>query len=513
MELSELRGEIDRVDDQLLSLFLRRMALADEVAACKQAQNLPVRNEAREQEILTRVSRQAGDCGEAAKTLFSTLFALSRARQTARLADSAPCFGLVGRTLGHSWSVPIHRLLGCPDYRLFELEPADLPGFLRRPDVRGLNVTIPYKQTVLPLCGSQDDTVRLIGSANTLVRGADGELRAYNTDAAGFSYLARRTGLSFAGKNVLVLGSGGASLTAQAVARREGAQSVAVISRQGPDNYETLSRHADADILINATPVGMYPHAGVSPVDLRAFPVCRGVLDLVYNPRRTALLLQAEALGIPCSDGLPMLVRQAAEAEALFSGRTFSTADVEEICRTLRTEKTNLVLIGMPGCGKTTVGRLLAGLSGRQAVDMDEEIVRRAGKPIPEIFAQNGEAVFRRLEREVLTRWGQESGLILITGGGAVLDDANYPLLRQNGRIYHLEREPDRLARQGRPLSQGADLAAMYRRRLPLYQRFRDLAVDNNGTAEAAAAEIWRDFLAHSGIERPESEPAGNAGA
>jgi shikimate dehydrogenase len=394
-----------------------------------------------------------------------------------------------------------------------ELEPDELPAFLRRPDLGGVNITIPYKKTVLSLCDELDETVGLIGSANTLVRATDGKLRAYNTDAGGFSYLARRTGISFSGKNVVVLGSGGASLTVQAVARHAGARSVAVISRNGPDNYENLARHADAEIVINATPAGMYPHAGISPVDLREFPACRGVLDLIYNPRRTALLLQAEALGIPCSDGLPMLVKQAAEAEALFFGLTFPTEAVEKIIRSIRQEKTNLVLIGMPGCGKTMVGNLLAARTGRKAVDLDEEIVRRAGKSIPEIFAQNGETVFRRLEREMLDRWGQESSLILVTGGGAVLDSRNEPALRQNGRIYHIERELSRLARQGRPLSEGADLAAMYADRLPLYQRFRDLAVDNNGAAEDTADAIWRDFLAYSGTERPESESAGNSGA
>ena len=511
MELEDARREIDEIDGQLLRLFLRRMDLADEVAACKKEHNLPVRSEVREQEILSRVSAQAGTHGADARALFSMLFALSRARQTA-LLTAAPFFGLLGRKLEHSWSAPIHAMLGNPDYRLTELEPEALPAFLRRPDLGGVNVTMPYKKTVLSLCDELDESVRRIGSANTLVRGADGKLRAYNTDAGGFSYLASRTALSFAGKNVLVLGSGGASATVQAVAKSEGAASVTVISRSGPDNYENLDRHAGADLLVNATPVGMYPHAGTSPVDLRKFPACQGVLDLVYNPRRTALLLQAESLGIPCSDGLPMLVEQAAEAEALFSGKLFSTEEVENCIRAMRQEKTNLVLIGMPGCGKTTVGNLLAARTGRKAVDLDEEVVRRAGKSVPEIFAQDGETVFRQLERAVLARFGQESGLILITGGGAVLDGKNEPTLRQNGRIYHIERAVSRLARQGRPLSQGADLAAMYDARLPLYRKFRDAVVDNNGAAEDTADAIWRDFLAHSGTERAESEPAGYSG-
>lgn len=501
MELEDARREIDEIDTQLLRLFLRRMELAEEIAAYKSEHHLPVQNETREQEILDRVSAEAGQNADSARTLFSTLFALSRARQMTLLKDAPPkkVCGLLGRTLEHSWSVPIHALLGNENYQLVEVEPQNLSAFFRRPDISRLNVTIPYKKTVLPLCEEWDETVRLIGSANTIVRSENGRLRAYNTDAGGFSYLARRAGISFSGKYVVILGSGGASLTAQAIARKEGAHSVAVISRIGRDNYQNLSRHADAEILVNATPVGMYPNAGAAPVDLHAFPACEGVLDLIYNPRRTALLLQAEALGIPCSDGLPMLVQQAAEAEALFFNRIFSTEEVEKIIQTLRREKTNLVLIGMPGCGKTTVGNLLSVLSGRRAVDIDDEIAYRTQTSIPEIFAQDGEEAFRRLERQELAHWGQESGLILITGGGAVLDKRNDASLRQNGRIYHIERDVSHLERQGRPLSESGDLNAMYQTRLPLYQRLRDSAADNNGTAEDTAAAIWRDFLAHSG--------------
>ena len=501
MELDEARREIDKIDAQLLRLFLRRMELAGEIAAYKQKHCLPVRDEVREQEILERVAAEAGESAGSAKALFSTLFALSRERQStlSEINPQEKIYGLVGRKLGHSWSVPIHALLGNSSYRLIELEPEDLPAFLRRPDIGGLSVTIPYKRTVLPLCDELEEGVRLIGSANTLIRDADGRLRAYNTDAGGFSYLARAAGISFAGKKVVILGSGGASLTAQAVARRESARSVAVISRKGTENYQNISRHADAEILVNATPVGMYPETGESPVDLRDFPACGGVLDLIYNPRRTALLMQAEALGIPCSGGLPMLAQQAAEAEALFFGRPVCAGSAERTVSVLHREKTNLVLIGMPGCGKTTVGNLLAAQTGRKIVDTDEEIARRAGKSIPEIFMQEGEGAFRRLEREELARRGRESSLILITGGGAVLDERNYASLRQNGRIYHLERGIPLLARRGRPLSEHADLAAMYRIRLPLYRRFQDAAADNNGTAEDTAHAIWRDFLEHSG--------------
>ena len=421
-------------------------------------------------------------------------------------------YGLLGRKLGHSWSVPIHVLLGCGDYRLIELEPEELGQFLRRDNIGGLNVTIPYKREVLPLCDVIDETARAIGSVNTVVRRDDGKLYAYNTDAAGFAYMASRAGISFAGRSVVILGSGGASLTAQAMARKLGAREVAVISRSGPDNYQNLNRHHDAEIVVNTTPVGMFPDNGSAPVDLRCFPACRGVLDVIYNPRRTALLQQAEALGLPCSDGLPMLVAQAVAAEERFFGRSIPHSEIERILSRLRQNTTNIVLIGMPGCGKTTVGGLLADLTGREVLDIDARIESRTGCRISDLFARDGEAAFRALERLEIAEAGKLSGKILVTGGGAVKDEQNYAPLRQNGRIYQLERRLDALPRDGRPLSARADLSALYAQRAPLYARFRDAVVENNGTAGEAADAIWRDFCEYSGAERAESESAGNQG-
>ena len=408
-------------------------------------------------------------------------------------------YGLVGRRLGHSWSVPIHAALGCEGYRLIELEPDALASFLARPDIGGLNVTIPYKRDVMPLCDAIDPAAEAIGSVNTIVRGADGKLTGYNTDIDGFLYMARRAGISLAGRKVVILGSGGASLTARAAARREGAREIIVISRAGPDNYENLSRHADAEILVNTTPVGMYPGNGASPVDLNAFPRLAGVLDVIYNPRRTALLLQGSARGIPCSDGLPMLVAQAKRAEELFTGRPIPDSENERILSQLRREMTSIVLIGMPGSGKTTVGEALARLTGREAIDLDARIEEAAGCSIPEIFAREGESGFRAREAAAAAEAGKRTGVILLTGGGIVKTAANYAVLHQNGRIYQLVRNLTLLPTEGRPLSQGADLAAMWRERAPLYQRFRDAEIDNNGAVEDTAAAIWRDFCEHSG--------------
>lgn len=409
-------------------------------------------------------------------------------------------YGLLGRTLGHSWSPPIHHALGCESYSLYQVEPENLAAFLARDDLGGLSVTIPYKKEVIPFCREVDEEAKAIGSVNTLVRGADGGLRGYNTDLAGFRLIVRLAGADMADKKVVVLGSGGASLTVQAAARMAGAREVVVISRTSPDNYENLAqRHADADILVNATPVGMWPRVEERPVDLAIFSRLSAVLDLIYNPLRTGLLLQAQELGIPCCGGLPMLVEQAVRAEELFFGRTYPQETGKVILADLWRQRANIVLVGMPGCGKSTVAKRLVKLSGRALVDLDEEIVRRSGKSIPDIFREDGEAAFRELESRLLLEAADKTGQVIATGGGAVLRPENRTALRRTGRVYWLRRGLSTLSTRGRPLSQGADLAEMYRLREPLYTAAADLAVEMGKTPEETAGKIWRDFHAYPG--------------
>ncbi len=407
---------------------------------------------------------------------------------------SEKCYGLLGRRLGHSWSVPIHKALGREGYRLFELEPEQLGDFLRREDVGGLNVTIPYKRDVMRFCGVIDPAAEAIGSVNTLVR-RDGKLWGYNTDIDGFLYMLRRADISLAGKKVVILGSGGASLTAQAAARMEGAREIAVVSRSGPDNYETLpERHGDAEVLINTTPVGMWPHMDGAPVDLRRLSGLTDVADVIYNPGRTDLLLQAEALGLRHAGGLSMLVHQAKRAEELFFDKPIPDGETEAITARLWREMTNLVLVGMPGSGKTTVGKLLAERSGKSFVDLDGEIARRAGMSIPEMFASQGEGPFRQLEHEVLTEACAKSGQIIATGGGAVLREENRAAMRRTGRVYRLRRRLEDLPTEGRPLSQAGKLEEMERLRDPLYAAAADREIWNVNSPAEAAGEIWRDF-------------------
>lgn len=408
-------------------------------------------------------------------------------------------YGLLGRKLGHSWSVPIHQALGCEGYRLIELEPEELGVFLRREDIGGLNVTIPYKRDVMAFCDVIDPAAQAIGSVNAIVR-REGGLYGYNTDIDGFLYMLRRADIRLAGKKALILGSGGASLTAQTAARMEGAREVAVISRSGPDNYENLSqRHSDAEVLINTTPVGMWPNLEDSPVDLDRLPNLEAALDMIYNPIRTNLLLQAEYQGLRRSGGLPMLVAQAAAAEERFFEKTIPSGETERILSQLWQDRANVVLIGMPGCGKTAVGKALAELSGRPLVDLDGEIEKRAGKSVPEIFASQGEGAFRDLESSVLAEACARPGQIIATGGGAVLRPENRAALRRAGRVYWLRRDLCRLSTEGRPLSQTGDLEEMYRIRKPLYNGTADVVIDNSVPLEETAQLIWRDFCENSG--------------
>ena len=411
--------------------------------------------------------------------------------------------GLLGEKLGHSFSPQIHALITDEyDYTLFERSAEEVGAFLRGHEWDALNVTIPYKKTVMPYMDELSDTAARIGSVNTVTRLPDGRLRGDNTDFVGFAALVRSLGFDPKGKKALVLGSGGASLTAQTVLADSGAQ-VVVISRTGEDNYENLyNRHADAALIVNATPVGMYPKNGASPVDLSRLPCVEGVLDMIYNPIRTSLLLQAACRGIPCQNGLLMLVAQAVAASDRFLQRTRTpeefTACVQAVTNTIDQRTANIILVGMPGCGKSTVAAALGEVLGRPVVDTDAEIVHKTGTSIPDIFRRVGEEGFRAIESEVVRAVGNENGgtpghtvgSIISTGGGVVTRGINRDPLRQNGRVVFIKRDIRNLSREGRPLSLTTDLQTMYQTRLPLYRAFCDVEVSNDGTVEETVLQI-----------------------
>ena len=397
--------------------------------------------------------------------------------------------GLLGAHLGHSQSPRLHAMLGSYSYELFEVAPENLNYFLRSGDFDALNVTIPYKRAVVPYCAALSDAARAIGSVNTLVRMPDGTLFGDNTDYDGFSLLLQRNGGIRPGEKALVLGDGGASATVQAVLRDLGAQ-VVVLSRHGAEDYTSLPRHSDAVLVVNATPVGMYPNNGQRLIDLDALPGCRCVLDLVYNPLRTRLILDAEERGIRCEGGLSMLVGQGARACERFTGEIVPESRWEQILCKLEREAENLILIGMPGCGKSTVGQLLAQTLNRPFFDADEELVKRFGCDIPTFFAREGEAAFREKESEMLAELGKRSGCVIATGGGCVTRAENYALLHQNGVIVWLRRDLAALPTEGRPISQSTGLTELYTRRRGLYERFADHVVENDSDPAATAEKI-----------------------
>lgn len=407
--------------------------------------------------------------------------------------------GLLGEKLAHSYSPQIHSRLADYEYLIYEKRPDEVESFLRSGEFDGLNVTIPYKKTAFALCDELSDTAKKLGNVNTIVRLPDGRLFGHNTDYFGFDYVVKSSGISVEGKKAVVLGSGGASATVCAVLEDLGAAQVVVISRGGEDNYDNISRHYDARIIVNATPVGMYPNNGSSLLDLEKFSECEWVCDLIYNPAKTALLLQAEALGIPCRNGLAMLVAQAKESAEYFGGEPIENSVIEKITAELSREMLNIILIGMPGSGKSTIGRIIAEKTGRRFIDVDEYIVEQAGMSVFEMFAGLGEEGFRKYETAALNEVCRLSACVISTGGGCITREENYRAVRQNGSVAWIQRDIDLLPTAGRPLSATNDLNEMYKKRKPLYEKFSDFSVENMGEAEQAAEKIMELYYENNG--------------
>ncbi len=389
--------------------------------------------------------------------------------------------GLLGRKLGHSYSKIIHKDLVDYTYEMFEMEEDEVGEFIKNGPFDAINVTVPYKKTVTAFIDELSDAARELGAVNTIVRRADGTLYGDNTDVYGFSYMLDIAKIDVNGKKAVVLGAGGASATVCEVLKRRGASEIIVIGR-ADNTPENIARHSDAEIVVNATPVGMYPDNEGLPVDITLFKRCVGVADLIYNPARTNMICDAEKLGINCISGLTMLVAQAKRACEIFLGKEIEDGVIPEITEKIEKSQENIVLIGMPGCGKSTLGKLVSKKLGRVLVDTDAEIVKLAGKSIPEIFAEDGEDTFRDLESQVAENVGKMTGAVIATGGGIIKREKNYRPLHRNGKLVFLNRDISELDTDGRPLSQRDGVEKLYKERLPLYRKYSDceIAVERN---------------------------------
>lgn len=400
-------------------------------------------------------------------------------------------YGLLGRKLSHSLSPQIHAHFGSYKYELFCREPDELDAFFADKSLKAYNVTIPYKVDAYNHCDELSDTAKKIGSVNTVIRRADGTLYGDNTDYFGFDYMSKSCGADYKGKKVLVLGSGGASLTVCTVAKDCGAKEIIVVSRSGENNYENIHKHYDADIIVNTTPVGMYPNNGERLIELDKFTRPECVLDLIYNPCSTRLLQDAQELGIPCANGLTMLVAQGLRSAEQFIDQKLGDETIDRVYKAMLKEQKNIVLIGMPGCGKSTVGKLLSEKLGRELLDTDSEIIASDGRTIPEIFSVEGEPFFRNLETEAVIKTGKQLGKIIATGGGAVMKKENRDALRQNGTIIYLKKDLSLLALDGRPLSKDEDaVRKIYEARKDTYEAFADFTIEVSPDAEITTERV-----------------------
>lgn len=481
--MDELRSRIDKIDRKLVELLEDRFEVAREIGKYKEEHNLSIYDAKRERDKIDSIGQIASkDKREYMERIMMKIMEQCRTFEE----DNKVRYGLLGRRLGHSFSPQIHKALGGYQFGLFEKEPEELEAYMEKGLFDGICVTIPYKRDVMKYCSEISDIARESNSVNVVVRRPDGSLYGDNTDYYGFRYMIESEGFSVQGAKCLVLGSGGVSGTVKKALEDMGADSVRLISRSGEDNYENIDRHYDADIVVNATPVGMYPENGTSPVDIAKFSRCKAAVDLIYNPLRTRFVLDAEKAGIPSCGGMKMLVAQAAKACNLFTGKEICPETIEKVIKKTEIEQANIVMIGMPGAGKTSTGKILSNSIDREFIDMDCMVKNKTGMTPAEIIETEGEDAFRDIETENLKKALRRGGKVVACGGGVVERDENYEILRENSIVVYLKRDLDKLPVRGRPLSKDNGVEVLYRRRSPKYESWSDIQVDNVGVGKTA---------------------------
>lgn len=409
-------------------------------------------------------------------------------------------YGCIGEHLKHSFSKEIHNALADYEYEILEIEKDKLSEFAEKKDFSAINVTIPYKEQIMPHMYFIDEHARSIGAVNTVVN-RDGRLYGYNTDFYGMSMLIKHANIDITDKKVAILGTGGTSKTSLAVAKALGAREIIRVSRSAREDAVSYSQlyenHKDVEIIINTTPTGMFPSIFDSPVDLSCFKKLSGVIDAVYNPLRTTLILESRKRKISAEGGLYMLVAQAVRASEIFIDKSYDDAELSRVYKKIFSEKENVVLIGMPASGKSTVGKLLSEKLGRKFIDTDILIEEKAKKSIPEIFSEYGERGFREIEAEVIREASAITGAVIATGGGAVLREDNVDALKRNGRLYFIDRPLcDLIPTEDRPLSSTKEaIEKRYNERYSIYTLSADVKIDASCDADGVSDKIIGDFL------------------
>lgn len=490
MELEELRKKLDAVDDEIAALFLRRMKLVGQVAEYKSKNAVNVEDKNRENEIKKRISSLAdGDMKKYVTELYDAIFRLSKDYQQNYSLSRRAC--LIGESLAHSFSKQIHERMGTK-YDIAELKEDELGEFVDSFKGGFFNVTIPYKEKIIPYLTDLDESAKLTGCVNTVV--VNKAIRVgYNTDIDGMEYMFSRNKIDLEGKNVVILGTGATSKTAQALCKIKKAGKVTVVGRREKCNYSCIDKLTDTQILINATPVGMFPDCDKSLVDLSLFSNLEFVADVIYNPLRTRLLLQAERLNIPYSNGLCMLVCQAVKSEQIAFSEAV-TLNIDRTVKEVERECKNVVLIGMPSCGKSTVGKVLAEKLGKTFVDTDEKIQEAEGMSPCEIIEQKGEEYFRYVEREIIDKYSKQFSQVIATGGGSILCGENVSALKQNSFVVFIERDLSLLTAENRPISQNKSIRMLYNERIDKYLSACDIKVKNAGDVICTAEEIIKEY-------------------